>query len=227
MIIHWGKVHACFLIVKTVWLNCEKASPNTWLFSECCSTQARRSTQTSPPCLRLKKGVKFSSKPRCSRWKPLGHFREVRGAKPKMPSSPHEISSTFSRICTSSEPTCTWEQRWSRRCRTSLLSRQPSSQTTHLSFPHLTRKHPSPPPPRRTALAQLRVPAAPPALPECSSTPLRGGRTQSPICYCAHDLRWQVKWLTRPLGLLIQGSRTHRRPGWCRAMHVLLQVWWG
>lgn len=39
---------------------------------------------------------------------------------------------------------------------------------------------------------------------------LHEGRAKPPICCCAHNLRWQVKWLTYPLGLLIQESRTYR-----------------
>lgn len=81
---------------------------------------------------------------------------------------------------------------------------------------------------------RIRAPPHSPSFPDgrpslscCSSRsawvllrPLHGGGTQSPICYCAHNLRWQVKWLTRPLGLLIQGSRTHSGPGWSHALHA-------
>lgn len=56
---------------------------------------------------------------------------------------------------------------------------------------------------------------------------LHEGRAEPPICRCAHNLRWQVKWLTYPLGLLIQGSRTYRRLRWCCALHVRVEVRWG
>lgn len=91
-----------------------------------------------------------------------------------------------------------------------------------LVLPHLTRKHPSIP----AALGSAAVPAAP-TQPECSSAPHEGEGAESPICYCAHNLRWQVKWLTHPLGLLIQGSRTYMHLRWCCALHVRAQVRWG
>lgn len=91
-----------------------------------------------------------------------------------------------------------------------------------LVLPHLTRKHPSIP----TALGSAAVPAAP-TQPECSSAPHEGEGAEPPICYCAHNLRWQVKWLTHPLGLLIQGSRTYMHLRWCCALHVRAQVRWG
>lgn len=69
--------------------------------------------------------------------------------------------------------------------------------------------------------------------PHCSYTvwvlhsALHEGTAEPPIHYCAHNLRWQVKWLTYPLGLLIQGSRTHRHLRWHCALHVRVEVKWG
>lgn len=79
----------------------------------------------------------------------------------------------------------------------------------------------------RPSLGCRWPPLALTALPECCSAPRMEGRTQSPICYCAHDLRWQVKWLTRPLGPLIHQGRAHGRPGWSRTLDERVQVWWG
>lgn len=69
--------------------------------------------------------------------------------------------------------------------------------------------------------------------PHCSYTvwvlhsALHEGTAEPPIHYCAHNLRWQVKWLTYPLGLLIQGSRTYRHLRWRCALHVRVEVRWG
>lgn len=53
------------------------------------------------------------------------------------------------------------------------------------------------------------------------------GRAEPPICCCAQNLRWQVKWLTYPLGLLIQGSRTYRYLRWSCVLRVRVGVRWG
>lgn len=51
--------------------------------------------------------------------------------------------------------------------------------------------------------------------------------TAPPVYQRAHNWRWQVKWLTCPLGLLTQGCRTPRHGRWYRALHVAVEVRWG
>lgn len=51
--------------------------------------------------------------------------------------------------------------------------------------------------------------------------------TAPPIYGCARNRRWQVKWLTCPLGLLTQGCRTPRHGRWYRTLHVAVEVRWG
>lgn len=62
---------------------------------------------------------------------------------------------------------------------------------------------------------------------ECFHCALQEPRAEPPIYDCARNWRWQVKWLTCPLGLLIQGCRTRRHRRWYCTLHVTLEVRWG
>lgn len=66
-----------------------------------------------------------------------------------------------------------------------------------------------------------------PAQPECFHRAPPERRAEPPIYDCAHNRRWQVKWLTCPLGLLTQECRTPRHCRWYWALHPVMEVRWG